>query len=102
VQSYKQQTDVTTALVTGKVDALYADSRVTGYAIEQTGDNCRRSRDQGRAPQPSPSRRVTLRPMKPSRRLWQKLIDDGTYGKILKSWEPSRSHRQGRDQSDGE
>lgn len=38
VQPYKAQTDATTAVVTGKADAMLADSPVVGYAIKQTGD----------------------------------------------------------------
>ena len=36
IQSSKQQTDATTAVVTGKADVFFADSPVVGYAIAQT------------------------------------------------------------------
>ena len=35
IQSSKQQTDATTAVVTGKADVFFADSPVVGYAIAQ-------------------------------------------------------------------
>ncbi|MDU1038549.1 MAG: transporter substrate-binding domain-containing protein, partial [Bifidobacterium longum] len=38
IQSYKLQTDVTTAVASGKADIFYADTPVAGYAIKQTGD----------------------------------------------------------------
>ncbi len=38
IQSSKQQTDATTAVVTGKADVFFADSPVVGYAIAQTLD----------------------------------------------------------------
>ncbi|MCI1635435.1 MAG: ABC transporter substrate-binding protein [Bifidobacterium sp.] len=87
IQSYKQQTDVTTALVTGKVDALYADSPVTGYAIEQTGDKLQTlGEDQGVAPQAVAIKKGDSKMDEAIQQAIQKLIDDGTYGKILKSW----------------
>jgi polar amino acid transport system substrate-binding protein len=87
IQSYKQQTDVTTALVTGKVDALYADSPVTGYAIEQTGDKLQTlGEDQGVAPQAIAIKKGDTQTDEAIQKALQKLIDDGTYGKILKSW----------------
>ncbi|MCI1805326.1 ABC transporter substrate-binding protein [Bifidobacterium psychraerophilum] len=87
VQSYKQQTDVTTALVTGKVDALYADSPVTGYAIEQTGDKLQKlGEDQGVAPQAVAIKKGDSATDQAIQQAIQKLIDDGTYTKILKAW----------------
>ena len=38
IQSSKLQTDVTTAVASGKADIFYADTPVAGYAIKQTGD----------------------------------------------------------------
>jgi polar amino acid transport system substrate-binding protein len=87
IQSYKQQTDVTTALVTGKVDALYADSPVTGYAIEQTADKLQTlGEDQGVAPQAVAIKKGDSKTDEAIQKAIQKLIDDGTYQKILKSW----------------
>ena len=37
VQVFTLQSDVTTALTSGKVDAMLADSPVVAYAIQQTG-----------------------------------------------------------------
>ena len=38
IQSSKLQTDVTTAVASGKASIFYADSTVSAYAIKQTGD----------------------------------------------------------------
>ena len=38
ILSNKLQTDVTTAVASGKADIFYADTPVAGYAIKQTGD----------------------------------------------------------------
>lgn len=37
VRSYSTQSDATTALVGGTIDAVYSDSTVAGYAVAQTG-----------------------------------------------------------------
>lgn len=37
IQQYNLQSDVTTAVVSGKVDAMLADSPVIEYAVQQTG-----------------------------------------------------------------
>ena len=52
IQSSKQQTDATTAVVTGKADVFFADSPVVGYAIAQTDGQLEpdhRSRAEGHA-----------------------------------------------------
>jgi polar amino acid transport system substrate-binding protein len=102
MQSYKQQTDVTTALVTGKVDALYADSPVTGYAIEQTGDKLQKlGEDQGVAPQAVAIKKGdSADDDQPIQQAIQKLIDDGTsYEDSEVVGRPVRSDREGGDQS---
>jgi polar amino acid transport system substrate-binding protein len=74
-------------LVTGKVDALYADSPVTGYAIEQTADKLQTlGEDQGVAPQAVAIKKGDSKTDEAIQKAIQKLIDDGTYQKILKSW----------------
>lgn len=37
VRSYSKQSEATTALTGGTIDAVYSDSTVAGYAVEQTG-----------------------------------------------------------------
>ena len=46
IQSSKQQTDATTAVVTGKADVFFADSPVVGYAIAQTDGQLEREQEQ--------------------------------------------------------
>ena len=69
IQSSKQQTDATTAVVTGKADVFFADSPVVGYAIAQTDVSWNSSaRTSMKCRTPSPSRRAIPRPPKPCRR----------------------------------
>ena len=87
VQSYKLQTDVTTALVTGKVDVFYADTPVTGYAISQTGGQLQTlGEDVGVLPQGIAVKKGDSRTAKAMQQAVQKLMDDGTYMKILTRW----------------
>ena len=72
IQSSKLQTDVTTAVASGKASIFYADSTVSAYAIKQTGDTLETlGEDAGGVPEA-----VAI----------QKLMDDGTYKKILDTW----------------
>lgn len=69
IQSSKLQTDVTTAVASGKASIFYADSTVSAYAIKQTGDTLETlGEDAGGVPRPWPSRRAIPRPPKPCRR----------------------------------
>ncbi|MFT8592095.1 MAG: ABC transporter substrate-binding protein [Bifidobacterium sp.] len=87
ILSYSQQTDVTTALVTGKVDALYVDSPVAGYAIRQTGDQLQTlGNDIGIAPQGVAVKKGDTAMANAVQKAMQKLIDDGMYTKILSHW----------------
>ncbi|MFT8358432.1 ABC transporter substrate-binding protein [Bifidobacterium aquikefiri] len=87
VLSYKQQTDVTTALVTGKVDVLYVDSPVAGYAIRQTGDQLQTlGNDVGIAPQGVAVKKGDTAMADAVQKAMQKLMDDGMYTKILSHW----------------
>lgn len=87
IMSYKQQTDVTTALVTGKVDVLYVDSPVAGYAIRQTGDQLQSlGQDSGIAPQGVAIKKGDTAMANAVQKAMQKLMDDGIYTKILTHW----------------
>lgn len=87
IVSLKNQTDVTTRLVNGSIDAMSADSPIIGYAISQTGDQLETLGDvydgapQGIAIAKSDTALADL-----IGKVMNKLITDGTYGKILKSW----------------
>ncbi len=87
IQSLKQQTDVTTAVATGKADVFYADTPVAGYAIKQTGNELQTiGEDVGVAPEAVAIRKGDADTAKAVQQAIQKLIDDGTYKKILTTW----------------
>jgi polar amino acid transport system substrate-binding protein len=88
IQPYKAQTDATTAVVTGKADAMLADSPVVGYAIKQTGDQLQSvGEPYEAAPYGIAMKKgdgATLG--KAIQGGLQALITDGTYKKILDKW----------------
>lgn len=69
IQSSKQQTDATTAVVTGKADVFFADSPVVGYAIAQTeGQLEQLGKDFDSVPNAIAIKRAIPRPPMPCRR----------------------------------
>ena len=87
VISSKLQTDVTTNVVTGKADVFYADSPVAGYAIAQTEDTLEAlGEDVGVTKEAVAIKKGDSDTAKAVQAALQKLMDDGTYVKILKHW----------------
>ena len=87
VISSKLQTDVTTNVVTGKADVFYADSPVAGYAISQTDGQLEALGDvEGVAKQGIAVKKGNTQLAEAVQKAVQKLMDDGTYMKILKHW----------------
>ena len=87
VISSKLQTDVTTNVVTGKADVFYADSPVAGYAIAQTDGQLEMlGKVEGIAPEGIVIKKGDSQMDEAVQKAVQKLIDDGTYLKILKYW----------------
>ena len=87
IQSSKQQTDATTAVVTGKADVFFADSPVVGYAIAQTGGQLEQlGKDFDSVPNAIAIKKGDSATTEAVQKAMQKLMDDGTYGKILKHW----------------
>ncbi|MBW3080683.1 ABC transporter substrate-binding protein [Bifidobacterium saguinibicoloris] len=87
VLSNKLQTDVTTNVVTGKAVAFYADSPVAGYAISQTGDQLESvGEDVGVAKQGVAIKKGDTATAEAVQKAIQKLMDDGTYTKLLDHW----------------
>ena len=81
------QTDVTTNVVTGKADVFYADSPVAGYAIAQTDGQLEMlGKVEGVAPEGIVIKKGDSQMDEAVQKAVQKLIDDGTYLKILKYW----------------
>lgn len=87
VQSFRQQADATTAVVVGKADVFFADSPVVGYAIEQTGNRLERLGGEFDAvPNAIAIRKGDSATVKAVQAGMQKLMDDGTYLRILRHW----------------
>ena len=100
IQSSKLQTDVTTAVASGKADIFYADTPVAGYAIKQTGDTLEAlGEDVGVTPEAVAVKKGDSKTAEAVQKAIQKLMDDGTYKKILDTvGRLFRARRQGRDQ----
>ena len=87
IQRFDAQSDVTTALVGGKVDIMFADSPIIGYAITQTNGQLEQLGDvienavQGVAVKKGDTASAEV-----LQKAIQKLIDDGTYDKVLTTW----------------
>ncbi|PWG59940.1 ABC transporter substrate-binding protein [Bifidobacterium catulorum] len=87
IQSSKLQTDVTTAVASGKADIFYADTPVAGYAIKQTGDTLEAlGEDVGVTPEAIAVKKGDAKTAEAMQKAVQKLMDDGTYKKILDTW----------------
>ncbi|PJM78713.1 ABC transporter substrate-binding protein [Bifidobacterium scaligerum] len=87
IQSSKQQTDATTAVVTGKADVFFADSPVVGYAIAQTqGQLEQLGKDFDDVPTAIAIKKGDSATTEAVQKAMQKLMDDGTYLDILKHW----------------
>lgn len=87
ILSSKLQTDVTTNVVTGKAAVFYADSPVAGYAVAQTdGELQTLGSDEGVTKEGAVVSKGDTATDQALQQAFQKLIDDGTYGAILKYW----------------
>ena len=87
VISSKLQTDVTTAVASGKASIFYADSTVSAYAIKQTGDTLETlGEDAGGVPEAVAIKKGDTKTAEAVQKAIQKLMDDGTYKKILDTW----------------
>lgn len=87
VLSYDQQTDVTTAVVTGKAAIFYADTPVTNYAIKQTGDELETvGEDVDVTPQAIAVKKGDMQTAKAVQLALQELIDNGAYDRIMQKW----------------
>ena len=84
---YDKQTDVTTALVGGKADIMYADSPIIAYAVIQTNGEAEQL---GEVFATSPQGIVVSKDdpalTAAVQQAVQKLIDSGDYLKILTAW----------------
>lgn len=84
---YEAQSDVTTALVGGKADIMWADSPIIAYAVAQTGGKLEQLGDAfASAPQGIVVSKDDDALTEAIQKAVQKLIDDGVYGDILAAW----------------
>lgn len=87
IVSLKNQTDVTTRLVAGGVDAMVSGGGTISYAVSQTNDQLQLLGEQYN---PSPVGIAVAKDDVPLAdlvaKVINKLIADGTYGKILDAW----------------
>lgn len=84
---YAKQSDVTTALVGGKADIMYADSPIIAYAISQTGGQLEQLGDVfAGSPQGIVVSKDDEALTEAVQKAMQKLIDSGDYLKILTAW----------------
>jgi polar amino acid transport system substrate-binding protein len=87
VVRYESQADVTTNLVGGKLQAMYADSPITAYAVEQTSGEVETA---GEINDAAPYGIVVAQDddelTEAVQAALQKLIDDGTLEQIFAGW----------------
>lgn len=84
---YRNQTDVTTALIAGRVDLMYADTPVTGYAVAQTGDQLQvLGENEGVAPMGVAIKKGDDATVKAVKAALDKLKETGDYERIMKAW----------------
>ena len=87
IVTLKNQTDITTRLVNGSVDAMAADSPITGYAVTQTNGQIEKignvydSAPQGIAVAKSDTAWADV-----IQKTVTKLMENGSYKKILEGW----------------
>lgn len=86
IQQFTQQSDVTTALASGKVDAMLADSPVIAYAITQTGKLEQAGDIYGSAPYGVVVPLAETEFATTIQAAIQSMIDDGSYAQILSKW----------------
>jgi polar amino acid transport system substrate-binding protein len=87
VDTYQLQSDATTAVATGKDDAMLADSPVIAYAIQQTDDKLEQLGDiYDAAPYGAVVAKDQTDLAKAFQQAFQKIIDSGEYAKILEKW----------------
>lgn len=87
VLPFKEQTDVTTAVVAGRADVLYADTPVTGYAVKQTNGQLEVLADSGEAePMGAAVKKGDQAMVKLMHAAIAKLMENGVYRDIMKAW----------------
>lgn len=87
IDQYQLQSDATNAVVTGKDDAMLADSPVVAYAVQQTNGSLETLGEiYDSAPYGVAVPKQEGQLAQAVQQAMQKLIDDGVYLQILKQW----------------
>ena len=87
IVTLKSQTDITTRLVNGSIDAMAADSPVIGYALTQTGGQLEKLGEvYDAAPQGIAVAKSDTALADVVQKTVTKLMEDGSYQKILDGW----------------
>ncbi len=87
IQQFQAQSDATTALVSGRVDAMLADSPVVAYAVQQTGGKIEAlGQVYDSAPYGVAVPKADPKMAQAVQGAYQKLIDTGVYKSILDKW----------------
>jgi polar amino acid transport system substrate-binding protein len=87
IDTYQLQSDATTAVATGKDDAMLADSPVIAFAIKQTGDKLEQLGDiYDAAPYGAVVAKDQTQLAQAFQQAFQTLIDNGQYEQILTVW----------------
>ncbi|WP_442544930.1 ABC transporter substrate-binding protein [Arthrobacter sp. KN11-1C] len=87
IVTLKNQTDVTTRLVNGSIDAMAADSPIIGYALTQTNGQLEKLGDvYDAAPQGIAIAKSDTALADVIQKTLTKLMSDGSYKKILTGW----------------
>ncbi|WP_418968933.1 ABC transporter substrate-binding protein [Alloscardovia omnicolens] len=87
LQVYEQQTQATTALITGRSDVMYSDTPVSAYAVKQTKGKLELlGAPYDIAPQGIVVKKGDDATAKAIQGALQELMDSGVYMRILKAW----------------
>jgi polar amino acid transport system substrate-binding protein len=87
IVTLKTQTDITTRLVNGSIDAMAADSPIIGYALTQTGGQLEKLGEvYDAAPQGIAVAKSDKALADVIQKTVTKLMQDGSYKKILEGW----------------
>jgi len=87
IVTLKNQTDITTRLVNGSIDAMAADSPIVGYALTQTNGQLEKLGEvYAAAPQGVAVAKTDKALADVIQKTVTKLMEDGSYKKILDGW----------------
>ena len=87
IMSFKEQTDATTALLSGRADVMYADTPVAGYAAMGNNGKLEILESSNDAePMGAAVKKGDAKMLKLIKAAIDKLMKNGVYNDILKKW----------------